>query len=463
MTATPSPFWDVVAERIAALVQSLKAAGQEPRLLVPGLTDVSASAIHRRLLDAEIRSFLVCRPGERPIPPQGITMEGTTAVRKGEFVFVVPFSAIATLPESILGPGGVIRSPAYPTAWPWDDKGPPQLAFSTSILQRLLPRWGVSPEDPEKKPLKKIVLAILDDLKDSGLRREVLMDEILGSFVPGAGSVVEAFLFHCHIPFGPAVGAPEEFIKRTRRLARDVLKRSEREPDLRRAVLDNAVEDFPGLDETGREDLVRLASAFLDGLLGGSRGLSGLLALEGGLRCAEKEQRGASRVLDLETLERLFEVRAPIPAAIDIENLQTNGGLVASRVRRVISKYGSSISFDARYSTGEDDQDGVRATLTINRGRRRLGKVDLDGSKGVEHVEIDTNLIPSYQGTVTLSVQLRLGEIIAARASLRAELFGQQRPLLVCVGDEFIPTAIGEDEEELSIRCSAARLRWAGG
>ena len=190
MTTTPSPMWDIVAERLVALAESLAAAGQEPRLLVPGLTEVSARAIHQRLLARGIRSFLVCRPGESPTSQRGITVEGMTAVRKDEFVFVVPFSAIATLPESILGPGGVIRSPAYPTGWPWDDTGPPHLSFSTSVLPRLIRRWGATAS--EEEPLRKLVVAIVEDLKDSGRRRQVLMDEVLGSFVPGAGPVIGA-------------------------------------------------------------------------------------------------------------------------------------------------------------------------------------------------------------------------------------------------------------------------------
>lgn len=451
MTTATSPMWDIVASRLVALAHSLAAAGQEPRLLVPGLTDESANAIHRRLLAENIRSFLVCRPGESPSPPRGITVEGMTAVRKGEFVFVVPFSAIATLPESILGPGGVIRSPAYPTGWPWDDTGPPHLAFSRSVLPRLIRRWGVPAGDPEEEPLKKLVLAIVADLEDSGRRRQVLMDEILGSFFPGAGgSVIDEFLRHCHVPRGRAVGNPGEFIKWARRLARDVLARAEREPDLRGTVLENASQEFPELDDTGREELERLAAAFLDGLLGGSRGLSGLLALEGGLRCAQEEQADASRVLDLETLERLFEVRTPVPATLDIVKLRTDGGEVARSGHRVLSRYGSTIAFDARYSTGKADIDGIDVALTVGRGRQRLVEIDLDSSEGLVDVEIDTRSIATYQGTVNLSVQLRLDDDIAARASIRAELFGERRPFVVCVGDKLTPASVGEDEDEVS-------------
>ena len=446
MTIAQSPMWDIVAESLGVLTKSLEAAGQEPRLLVPGLTDKSASAIHRRLLARNIRSFLVCRPGESPSPPQGITVEGMTAVRKGEFVFVVPFSAIATLPESILGPGGVIRSPAYPAGWPWDDTGPPQLAFSTEVLPRLMSRWGA--KDSEKEPLTQLARAIVTDLKDSRRRRQVLMDEILGSFVPGTGSVIDNFLRHCHVPFGPAEDNPDEFIKRARDLSRKILDRAKRESDLRATVVANARQEFPELDDTKREQLERLAEAFLDGLLGGSRGLSGLLALEGGLRCAKEEQACSSRVLDLETLERLFEVRAPVPAELTIENLETDGGVVARSGHRVLAKYGATISFDARYSTGDAGIDGCGVKLTVGRGRQRLVGIDLDSSEGLEPVEIDTGHIASYQGTVNLSVQLRLGDDIVARVSIRVELFGEKRPLVVCVGDKLTPATVGKDENE---------------
>lgn len=449
MTTAPSPMWDIVADRLVALAQALSAAGQEPRLLVPGLTDESASAIHHRLLAANLRSYLVCRPGERPSPPRGITVEGMTAVRKGNFVFVVPFSALATLPESILGPGGVIRSLAYPAEWPWDDTGPPQLGFSTSVLPRLIRRWGVSEDNPEEEPLTKLVSEVIGALEDSGHRREILMDEILGSFVPGAGPVIDDFLRHCHLPCGPALGNPDEFIKRTRRLASSVLRRAETEPELRSAVLENAREEFSELDDTHQEQLTTSAAAFLDGLLGGSRGLSGVLGLEGGLRCAEEDQRGASRVLDLETLERLFEVRAPRQAALEIENLRTNAGIVARSGHRVLSRYGATLSFSARYSLGGEHVDGLGLALTVGRGRQRLVEIHLDSPEGLVPVDVDTRDIATYQDTVNLSVQLRLDDDIVARASLRAELFADQRPLVVCVGDTLIPATVGEDEAEL--------------
>ena len=450
MTTTPSPMWDIVAERLVALAESLAAAGQEPRLLVPGLTEVSARAIHQRLLARGIRSFLVCRPGESPTSQRGITVEGMTAVRKDEFVFVVPFSAIATLPESILGPGGVIRSPAYPTGWPWDDTGPPHLSFSTSVLPRLIRRWGATAS--EEEPLRKLVVAIVEDLKDSGRRRQVLMDEVLGSFVPGAGPVIDEFLRHCHVPHGPAAGDPGKFIERVRRLARGVLGRAEREPDLRRSVQENASQEFPGFGDTERAQLARSADALLDGLLGGSRGLGDLLALEGGLRCAEEDQAGASRVLDLENLERLFEVRTPVPATLEIENLETDGGVVARRGHRVLSTHGATVSFDTRYSAGDAGVDGRSIALTVGRGRQRLVERDLGSSEGLEHFEIDTGQIANYRGTVNLSVQLRLDDAIVASESIRAELLGEQRPLVVCVGDKLDPATVGEDEGEISIK-----------
>ena len=453
-------MWDVVAERLVALAEGLAAAGQEPRLLVPGLTADSASAIHRRLLAAKVRSFLVCRPDKTPTPPKAITVEGMTAVRKGQFVFVVPFSAIATLPESILGPGGVIRSPAYPAEWPWDDTGPPQLAFSTSVLPRLILKWGLTAADPAGEPLRKLVHAIVADLKDSRFRREVLMDELLGSFLPGQGSVIDAFLQHCHVPLGPVIGDPGDFIKRTRRLAQDILRRSQHEPDLREAVLETARQEFPELDHAGREQLAGLAAAFLDGLVGESRGLSGLLALEGGLRCAEEEQAGASRELDLETLERLFEVRAHVSAALSIESLQADTGIVARDDRRVLTRYGSTISFDARYSTGEVDIEEVDVALTVCRGRQRLVDIDLHSSEGLVHVDLDTRPIATHRGTVPLSVQLRLDQEVHARASIRADLFGEQRPIAVCVGENLTPATVGEDEVE--IRATAPQHVFVG-
>jgi hypothetical protein len=451
VTTQPSPMWDVVADHLSALAHALRSAGQEPRLLVPGLTDKSARAIHLRLLARRMRSFLVCRPDESPSHPHEVTVEGMTAVRKSEFVFVVPFSVIATLPDSILGSGGVIRSPAFPAGWPWDDTGPPQLGFSSSVLPRLIQRWGVSAGDPQEAALKKLVSSIVEDLKTSPRRREVLMDEILGSFLPEGASVVDAFLQHCHIPWGSAVGDPGSYVSRARQLARHVLVRSERESDLRAAVQATAGQEFPELGHEEREQLMRLSEAFLDGLLGGSGGLLGLLALDGGLRCATQEDAQASQVLGLGTLERLFEVRAPVPATVSIENLRTNGGVVARRGERLMSRYGSKVWFDARYSTGDSEGDQEHLVLTVSRGRQRLVEHLLDESEGVVALEIDTRLIATYQATVNLSVQLRHGGEIVARAPIRAELFGQERPLVVCVGDELTPVDVGDEEPELLV------------
>ena len=415
---------------------------QNFRLLVPAITPRFGQQLQARLLESEIFSYLVVNKGE-PTSEEDriISTAATTALRKDSIIYIVPLDLIATLHDSIKQ---VVKECATKSEWPWDDRGLDYLQFGTSILPELINAWGLKGSEYETAIEKIIGKGIVPDLKIISKRRTILIDDSIGNFEPtkqDPQAIFKEFLMHAGIPFDEmAFSDPGNFIQKARLLLKKIGNEIKENTNIRRTIIG---ESLPRLGLPDEIEKAKLLELFFDGL-GVEQTLPGVLTLRGGFSSSFDEQEELWEWLSLDILEELFfpveEGNGDRKASLRIDEANPQPGVTSRNYKVVLANHGDEIPLSFRYDYGlpvEPFNPEGDLQLRIFKGTQLLlDDVNLGNWSGPVSVHLPTEGIASYTRGFNVTCRIFKRGEVEASVSIKLQLVGESRPLLIAVGEK---------------------------
>jgi len=249
---------------------------------------------------------------------------------------------------------------------------------------------------------------------------------------------------------------PQIFLRKARKICKLVLDRSRNESDLRTQITTETLpRELPELTEDALSDKQDLLSAFFDGLTSTVVD-RGLLSLRAGLLPRFVQAGAVGNWLTLPTLDRLFcedsrsdQDNDPSLAVVQISTAQ---GIVAGHTA-VLAPHGADVQITVDYDLGSLAGDTMPSNvhLDVSRGSGQpLVSECIDRVSGHITTSINTSDIATFKTAVRLSLKLVMDGDVVAKSSLRLELYGEQRALIVALGDT-LNTAVNGEEQEVSV------------
>ncbi len=428
----------ILADTAARTLEAEAHAGRDWRAVFPAPTSALGEAVHRELLGAKLRSYLVVASGQ-PVGPDlhRLHPAGLTSHRVGSFVAIALPGQLSLLQDSIVGSGGALRSLAFPEEWPWIDDGSPQFRFDGPVLEALVNGW--SRDTSERRWLTDFVVnGLVPATRTLSDRAHLLIDEILGAFDadrPNDLSVRDRFLLHAGIPTETPTPAVEPFLTRTGELCERVLDRFRLEADIRESIAQR-VDEIDRLRTPEQRTQVRHAlDVMFDGLATSPRSSSGLLALRG----CWSSTRGAAawRVLHQELLRELFEVEGSA-AELRLNEIECPRG-VHDRTTRKLATFSTEhfrLKFLHRIPASEFARGGW--WIAIQRRRQQVRRQDLTTAEGSTTFELTADEFDAGSKSVALKAILGRHADSIARVAITLHVCSERRPALLVTEPGFV-------------------------
>lgn len=423
---------------------------RESRLIVPGLTEDIADALHEDLkADKDITSYLV--DGEKPDKTEKhISPGGLVSIRYGSYILVTYPGQLAQLPESMRGAGGPIRSEAFSEDWPWNDDGAEAFSFTGKVLDVLVGKWGGS--DDDQQWLREFVLeGLIPETEPSPGRAKLLLEDILGKFsrddykeIP---DIREKML--CHVgmprPGGAELKPAKKVVNDTKALCKKILEKHRTEDDVRNFAKENIRRVF---SEEEVQGAINAVDVLLDGIGQGEIMAEGPLAF---WDCWEKNKtRDHWMCLTAPRLERIFDVALHENPELSV-TMGNDQAVISSDLKNMVTFHGNEIQFSCDYFIPEDRQH-LNWKIRLAYRTSTLLEEDIDPAAD-EHVfklNSSDEKIGAYKSGLALMASLISNGRSRAEDRLKVHLCGAERPALVIVKTEpeAIPDNAGEVNEE---------------
>jgi len=442
----------VLGELISEYVHVALQAGQDYRLIVPGLTERISREVHEYLIGNGIKSYLVIGEHSQPSEEkQWISPLGLTSKRIGSFVAVVEPGQLALIQDSIRGSGGTIRSIAFSEEWPWIDCGSEAFLFDGPVLDRLTSTW--TSRDDEKQWLRELILeGLVKKTLPSSWREELLLEEILGSFdhtlYPELDDIRKKLLFHAGIPC-PSQEVPDvgDLVKKYSDLCQQIIERCQKEDDPRTHYRDVRVPEI--IDERQQDIVKKSLDVLFDGI-GISKTLNlGLLAF---YSCWGKGAEGINnwRTLHYDLLAKLFDIKEGPKAEVSYK-LECNRGVVSTDYKAVATFVGEQLNISVDFKIPQEQFVEDTWLLALMLRGQFLFKQPIQAPVGNSKFELNTSELESRSARkLPLRLVLICGEDIRADARIALNLCGRKRPAFVVVepGFDIIDALDRESGEE---------------
>lgn len=468
---TLSIFNHAVAEAVYLKLKENYSNANFYKVLLSGLTPEFSKQLHARLLNEGLNSYLVVDRGNPVSKENNIISEGALVnIRNQEdkWIMIVPNYLVATLLESITN--AAKSQVFFNSNWPWNDDDKLISFWSEKgVFDTLLDIWGVDESDWQERFRQIIDLAIFKSLKNINLndRSLLVVDDLLGGFTTNETSnkkIFEDFLVHLGIPVSDdLLDIDSEFNyklgNRTANLVKNIIKRLNNDLSSRDDILLKLSDEPFCFSGDVLEKYSSLINIFFDGIFE-RNSISGnnILGLREGIRkcLLNNNVSDIATWLTHDNLSNLFDVKdINSKVDFDVEFIPEQNQILSENNIKLLSHIESVINVKfCNFKIKNYEAGSVWKVSVYNRTQELASKTVSDSDKEVE-LSFDAEIITSYKNQKRLSCKVECDGEVINKQILVLELCGEDRPVVICIGDELNTIKIGSDDTEMVVNESS--------